>query len=373
MENKIIVLCGMSSSGKDTLQWKIARVLGCEVIVSTTTRPKRPSEIDGRAYHFKDNETFLKMIENNELIEHRDYHTLVGGIPATWYYGCAFKDIPDAPCVIVLDPIGLRGFVEHYGDRVVSFFIDSPEEVRRFRAQQRPGFDQIEWDRRQQDDSKVFDFDFIYGEVDYVLYNGKNTTLDELTTDFVACLVDPKEESVVRSNLSLVHFAIKHYKLEFLDEYDDVYQVGCIGLINAVRSFDKERGLKFSTYAIMCIRNQIIATYRTLKQRLDLLADAIQLDAPLHCDTTDTLLDAIPDERYDARIEFYKNCAKDAAQTIIFQIDDDTIRDWAIGHFYENKSYRALAKESGCSHERIRKMVLAAIRDTKMAKEILSS
>ena len=373
LNNKIIVLSGMSSSGKDSLQWKIAKVLGCDVIVSTTTRPKRPSEIDDVSYHFTDNESFQRMIDNNELTEHRDYHTLVNGVPAVWFYGCAFKDIPeDKQSVIVLDPIGLRGFREHYGNRVIAFFIDSPEDVRKARAKERPGFDAIEWDRRQRDDSEVFNFDYIYDEVDYVLFNGKNNTLDDLLGDFISCLVDPKEESMVRSNLSLVHFAIRNFKLEFLDEYEDLYQVGCIGLINAIRAFKPEMGVKFSSYAIMCIRNQIIATYRTAKARSEMLGNIISLDEPVHAETHETLLDRLPDDRYNALSEFNGRWAKEAAQTIIWQIEDDEIRDWAIDHFYQDKSYRVLAKESGCSHERIRKAVLEAIRSTKLAKEILS-
>jgi guanylate kinase len=41
--------------------------------VSVTTRPPRPGEVDGSHYHFVDNETFDKMIGDNELLEHAEY------------------------------------------------------------------------------------------------------------------------------------------------------------------------------------------------------------------------------------------------------------------------------------------------------------
>jgi guanylate kinase len=41
--------------------------------VSVTTRPKRPSEIDGDSYHFVSEGDFAAMVEADQLLEHAEY------------------------------------------------------------------------------------------------------------------------------------------------------------------------------------------------------------------------------------------------------------------------------------------------------------
>ena len=49
------------------------------------------------------------------------------------------------------------------------------------------------------------------------------------------------------------------------DPNEDLYQTGAIGLINAIRQFDPNKGFKFSTYASTCIRNEILRSLRGKK------------------------------------------------------------------------------------------------------------
>ncbi len=54
----MIILVGKSCSGKDTVVKELAK-MGYNKIVTCTTRPPRPGEIDGREYHFLDKMNFL--------------------------------------------------------------------------------------------------------------------------------------------------------------------------------------------------------------------------------------------------------------------------------------------------------------------------
>ncbi|MDR1674641.1 MAG: sigma-70 family RNA polymerase sigma factor [Oscillospiraceae bacterium] len=45
-------------------------------------------------------------------------------------------------------------------------------------------------------------------------------------------------------------------------EYDDLYSSGCIGLLKAVKAFDTQRGVKFSTYAVPVILGEIKRMFR---------------------------------------------------------------------------------------------------------------
>lgn len=165
----IIVLCGFSASGKDTL----ARCLeekGYDFIVSTTTRPMREYESQGNPYHFVPNWDFEHMIVRDELIEFREYNTLVDNKPAKWYYGVEKTSVKaDNPNVVVLDIIGLRDFKKYFGDRVLSFFIDCNEETRKERCIARGDYNEIEFTRRLEDDRRVFPKEVIEQDMDFVI------------------------------------------------------------------------------------------------------------------------------------------------------------------------------------------------------------
>lgn len=45
-------------------------------------------------------------------------------------------------------------------------------------------------------------------------------------------------------------------------DYDDYFQIGAIGLIKAINSFDESKSLKFSTFAIACINNEVLPYIR---------------------------------------------------------------------------------------------------------------
>jgi guanylate kinase len=71
----LFVISAPSGAGKSTLtKLLLSNVKGLEYSVSTTTRPMRPGERDGVDYLFTDEETFLKLIQNGEFIEHAVVH-----------------------------------------------------------------------------------------------------------------------------------------------------------------------------------------------------------------------------------------------------------------------------------------------------------
>ncbi len=61
---------------------------------------------------------------------------------------------------------------------------------------------------------------------------------------------------LMEANMGLV----RSIALRFRDrgvEYEDLVQIGCIGMLKAIRSFDKERGTVLSTYAVPLIIGEI--------------------------------------------------------------------------------------------------------------------
>jgi RNA polymerase sporulation-specific sigma factor len=63
-------------------------------------------------------------------------------------------------------------------------------------------------------------------------------------------------EELINGNLRLVLSVIQRFSARG-DNPDDLFQVGCIGLIKAIDNFDVELGVKFSTYAVPMILGEV--------------------------------------------------------------------------------------------------------------------
>ena len=64
------------------------------------------------------------------------------------------------------------------------------------------------------------------------------------------------KDKLINGNLKLVLSILKRYNNR-TDNMDDLFQVGCIGLIKAIDNFDLSHEVKFSTYAVPMITGEI--------------------------------------------------------------------------------------------------------------------
>lgn len=82
------------------------------------------------------------------------------------------------------------------------------------------------------------------------------------------------KEMLVEHNVSLVKCIVKRYLGKGVD-YDDLFQIACMGFLKAIAGFDEGFGVKFSTYAVPMIAGEIkrfmrddgsVKVSRTMKQ-----------------------------------------------------------------------------------------------------------
>lgn len=79
--------------------------------------------------------------------------------------------------------------------------------------------------------------------------------------------MEKSREELFNDNNKLVHHVI-HNKFQGLQtyipghEYEDIVQIGNIGLWKACKTFDFNKNIKFSTYAIKIITNEILMAIR---------------------------------------------------------------------------------------------------------------
>lgn len=83
----------------------------------------------------------------------------------------------------------------------------------------------------------------------------KNEEKDALFARIEAGDRDAREE-YIKGNLRLVLSVIKRFSGSN-ENVDDLFQIGCIGLIKAIDNFDSSLGVKFSTYAVPMIIGEI--------------------------------------------------------------------------------------------------------------------
>ena len=82
-----------------------------------------------------------------------------------------------------------------------------------------------------------------------------NTNLSELLT--LAQNGDTfARDKIVEENIGLVHSIVKRFAGRGF-ETEDLFQIGCIGLIKAIPKFDMRYDVKFSTYAVPMIMGEI--------------------------------------------------------------------------------------------------------------------
>ena len=120
----ILVLSGPSGAGKSTLLKKIMNDIGeCYFSISTTTRPIREGEVDGKDYHFVKVEEFKKDIKDDLFLEYASVH---GN-----YYGTSLKPVKKALgekklVIFDIDVQGNEAVLNRLGGLTTSVFISPP-------------------------------------------------------------------------------------------------------------------------------------------------------------------------------------------------------------------------------------------------------
>ena len=216
-----------------------------------------------------------------------------------------------------------------------------------------------------------------------------------------------KKDELVNGNLKLVLSILKKYNNR-TDNMDDLFQVGCIGLIKAIDNFDLSHEVRFSTYAVPMILGEIrrylrdnssvrIArsikdtAYKALKIKeeltniynrepttreiadklnitelevgnaMDAMKDAISMYEPIYNDGGDTiyLSDQLVDKTYsypiETRIELKDsiNKLKEKEKYIIFE------------RYIIGKTQLELAEEIGISQAQISRLEKSGIENIK--------
>ena len=101
------------------------------------------------------------------------------------------------------------------------------------------------------------------------------------------------EEELILKHKGLIFLAIKemHLYWKTQDEYQDFVDAGYDGLLNGIRSYNKEKGIRPSTYYFTCIKHEIGKTLQR-KTRKRCTGKVISLNLQIN-EVDDELIDII--------------------------------------------------------------------------------
>ncbi|MBD3401264.1 guanylate kinase [candidate division GN15 bacterium] len=135
---KIVIISSPSGGGKTTICRELLnaerREQGWRFSISHTTRPPRVGEKDGREYHFVDDATFDRMIEQGFFAEHFQVHEFKYGTPRR-----PLDEVREHGGVMVLDVDvnGAKALKQEFPDAITIFILPPSIAALRERLQQR--------------------------------------------------------------------------------------------------------------------------------------------------------------------------------------------------------------------------------------------
>ena len=210
---------------------------------------------------------------------------------------------------------------------------------------------------------------------------------------------DTAREEYIKGNLRLVLSVIQRFNNRG-EHVDDLFQVGCIGLIKAIDNFDITQNVKFSTYAVPMIIGEIRrylrdnnairvsrslrdTAYKALQTKeqltrknakepsiqeiadelgikkedivfaLDAIQDPISLFEPVYHDESDTLyiMDQVSDEKSQDDIWLENIALKEAMKRI-----NEREKQILMLRFFSGKTQMEVANEIGISQAQVSRL-----------------
>lgn len=167
MENKehvLLCIMGRTSCGKDTLVGRLCERTGLTAITSYTTRPRRINE--GDTHIFSSREVYEQMQAEGNVAA---YTEIAGN-----YYWTTVEQLYQHS-VYIIDPRGVETLrkLNLPNLRLITIFINVPDDVRKERALNKRGDDRLTFMKRDMDERSQFremlrnaDFDYAISNID---------------------------------------------------------------------------------------------------------------------------------------------------------------------------------------------------------------
>lgn len=164
MENKehvLFCIMGESSAGKDTLIQRLCQLCNFKQLISYTTRPRRDNE--GATHIFVDDTFYQQAKQNDEIAAYTNINN--------YHYWSTIEQLYNSD-LYTLDPDGVKSLrsLNLPNLKIVTVYINVPEDIRRDRAMER-GDNPLTYRERCMSERNQFKDMKKNMDVDYVIPN----------------------------------------------------------------------------------------------------------------------------------------------------------------------------------------------------------
>lgn len=172
--------------------------------------------------------------------------------------------------------------------------------------------------------------------------------------------MNDEQQKLVLDNQKLVYHVIK--QMHLYHKLEDYFDVGLIGLCKAAQTFNLENGSKFSTYACICIRNNILMEIRNEKRQCDAYAISFSSIIKSSKNQDLTLEDMLSDYELENDI-----LNREELISLIMSIENLNKEDKRIIdlYFYQNKTQQQIAKILNMSQANVSRRIQRALNNLK--------
>ena len=169
-----------------------------------------------------------------------------------------------------------------------------------------------------------------------------------------------EQQKLVLDNQKLVYHVIK--RLDLYNKLEDYFDIGLIGLCKAAQTFKPENGSRFSTYACVCIRNDILMEIRNENRQCD--AYAISFSSIISSSKDNDLLleDILSDYELENDI-----LNREELISLIMSIEKLNEEDKMIIdlYFYQNKTQKQIAQILNMSQAQASRRIQRALNNLR--------
>lgn len=172
--------------------------------------------------------------------------------------------------------------------------------------------------------------------------------------------MNEEQQKLVLDNQKLVYHVIK--QLHLYHKLEDYLDVGIIGLCKAAKTFKPENNSKFSTYACICIRNNILMEIRNEKRQCDAYAISFSSIISSSKDKDLTLEDTLSDYELENDI-----LNREELISLITSIEKLNEKDKMIIdlYFYQNKTQKQIAQILNMSQANASRRIQRALNNLR--------
>jgi RNA polymerase sigma factor (sigma-70 family) len=172
-------------------------------------------------------------------------------------------------------------------------------------------------------------------------------------------MTDTEKAEMAEQNMPLIWYVIRQFHFTGLDP-DEMYSVALAGLAKALALFDDARNVKFCTFAILCIKTEILIAIRKEKKHLR----NVPYDAVVPSTENIALVDMLPADT-DVANEVTTKIALRGALTALNDRERDMLMQSANGRLQDD-----IGRQYGISQSLTSRIVTGAKK--KIRRELYS-